>query len=264
MHPLEGKKVLVTRSKEQAKDFVTQLERVGAIPIVTPLLTFQLQLSEANQDILHRLQNFTWILFTSSNGVQFFFESLKHYDLLDQIPNAIQFGVVGHKTKQVLHSHGFKADFVPHTFNGETFIHAFLESYGKNERVLVVRGNQSLHTIPSMLQKFHVSFESIEVYQTIPNIEYKEDIVDYIKSGDIDAYSFTSPSTVETFDMLTNHIPNIVSLIKADKLCVCIGTTTADKAMEKGFKNICTPKHRFTMEGMVDALVQYYKEERKW
>ena len=112
--PLADKRILITRSKEQARYFSKQIAALGGTSLEVPLIQFQ-HVSDTNKvtaDIESYIEDFEWIVFTSVNGVKYFFEVYQ-----GRLPNKI--AVVGVKTKQALESLGYKVDLVPKRFSAE-------------------------------------------------------------------------------------------------------------------------------------------------
>lgn len=250
---LNEKKVLITRDQLQAKTFSDLVLKNNGIPIEVPLLEIKCK-SNLNQ-YLHQLRlKHQWIFFTSANGVHCFYnEGGKSFLKENRI--YINIAAVGSKTNYALRTLGYEADFIPSTFNARTMVTEFLAKSSNKGPVLLIRGNRSLKTLPKILTENGIQTESLEVYETIYNKKVEGLLNDHLANTDIDYYTFMSPSTVEAFDELTNkEVKNIK--------CVCIGTTTANRAKELGFSNIMVA-NPFTMEGMMQSMIaDEQKEDR--
>ncbi|NHW59414.1 uroporphyrinogen-III synthase, partial [Escherichia coli] len=72
--PLSGKQILVTRARAQAEAFSEKIMEAGGTPIEVPLLQVQKRITKENEKTFHKLHRFTWVFFTSANGVKFFFK----------------------------------------------------------------------------------------------------------------------------------------------------------------------------------------------
>ncbi|UFT97950.1 uroporphyrinogen-III synthase [Radiobacillus kanasensis] len=259
--PLTGKHILITRSKEQAPPFSTLLEGAGAIPVVVPLLTFKRKDSEENRKILQQLHEFTWVFFTSANGVKFFFDYVRSLRIPRTKLSSIRFGVVGRKTDQALQAYGFEAGFQPSHFLGENMAKEFMKQFSvENVNILLINGNLSRDDVRKQLQAEQVKFETCVIYETLINEEETNNLKEQVNSDLVDAYTFTSPSSVEAFMELIQDEQTQIRNIQQEKLCVCIGTTTEQAARSAGFKQIIIPEE-FTIDGMVMVLEHYFQEK---
>ncbi|WP_117170463.1 uroporphyrinogen-III synthase [Paraliobacillus sediminis] len=260
--PLQGKTILVTRAEEHGEIFSKQLENEGAKVIHIPLLTFQLHKSSSTHRLLKSMEDFKWIFFTSANGVIYFFEQLVRYNINESVLKGLQFAVVGKKTEQMLQSYGYEAAFYPTHYHGEAMAEEFVAHFGSDEKVLLVVGNRSPLEVKAVLEKSQVYIDYVIVYDTVVNRDNQTELIKRIKHNEIDGYTFTSPSTVEAFDEQLESVQAELVRIKQNRLCVCIGTTTAKTAKINGFKKIRLPQE-FTTEKMVIEIVDFFSQERE-
>ncbi|SDK41358.1 uroporphyrinogen-III synthase [Sediminibacillus albus] len=254
---LSGRKILITRSKEQADVFAKKMKKADAIPYMVPLLTFHKRISEPNRMIFNRLHEFTWVFFTSANGVKFFFEQLNDYNIDISSLNYMKFAVVGRKTESKLHKLGFPVHFIPNEFAGDKMVSEFLEQYASPGKVLLAAGGLSREDIAYQLSEQQVFFQKAVVYDTLINEDVQETLLTYIDQEKLDAYTFTSPSTVKAFIWLTAAAESLQRRIKEEGLCVCIGPTTREAAVKHGFKNILVPEE-YTIDGMIETMNRYF------
>ncbi|GGA86007.1 uroporphyrinogen-III synthase [Ornithinibacillus halotolerans] len=245
--PLLGKSVLVTREESLAKKFTKQLESSGADVYEVPLL--KISCRTFNQDIkmLRALEQFDWLFFTSINGVNCFFESINYHQL--SLP-PIKIAVVGHKTEAQLEKYGYKADFLPSIYDGETFVKEFLNQYEEVGQVLLVQGNRSRDVIAKGLLEASVRFQSCIVYDTVNNDQSAPLLQKVLRSVKLDFITFTSPSTVEAFVKFSGED------IPEDTTIVCIGHTTEARARELGFQNTISPV-QYTTESMIEVMCNH-------
>ncbi|KHE72990.1 uroporphyrinogen-III synthase [Halobacillus sp. BBL2006] len=256
MEPLAGKKVLVTRGKSQASTFSDRIEEEGGVAVLTPLLTFQLNDTKENHHILTRLHDYSWVFLTSSNGVKFFFDLMKRKGV--PVPVTLRFAIIGKKTEQMLRSFGYEADFMPTAFDAKTMGKEFFKDRYEEGPVLYVRGNRSKDVLPQIFEEKQVFFQSITVYDTLLVKDDQRKLLDMLKREELDALTFTSPSTIQAY----------MALVKGTQAngkglpCFCIGPTTAEKAERSGFKKVMTPE-QYTIDHMVERMIQYFCEEGK-
>ncbi|BAC14023.1 uroporphyrinogen-III synthase [Oceanobacillus iheyensis] len=241
-HSLQGKSVLITREKQQAEAFAKQIENFGGKPLVVPLLSIEYKSDISNPIWLH-LKKYEWILFTSSNGVHGFFHFLHQLDI--EFPSDIKVGIVGTKTKLALDEYELKPDFIPSIFDAETMAKEFIESYDREQPILIVRGNLSRNIIPNDFTEHNISYDTIEVYETTYRYEAKRELEDTIKN--VDFVTLTSPSTVTALMKLVKDIPFSCDYI-------CIGTTTEAKAEKLQIPNLHIPSE-FTTDAMIEVMI---------
>lgn len=250
---LTGKRVLVTRNKKQSEAFAQLLKREGAESIIVPLLTFKKKDSTENLKLLSKLHDFSWLFFTSANGVRFFFDLMEQWNLRNEKYPSCKVAAVGSKTARTLKLYGIIPDFQPSNFNGEALAKEFLSHYPFPGSVLIIEGNLAKKDLCKELKKHHVNFQEAVVYDTLIDEQSREKLNSHLKKNDIDIYTFTSPSTVESFDKLGQASREMKETIKRDKICVCIGNTTRKAAEKAGFQQILIPEVS-TIEGMIEVM----------
>lgn len=243
--PLQGKEILITREKSKSKIFAELVKEFGGIPIEIPLLSIRCKRPDKE---LH-LSNYQWIIFTSANGVDCFFGGLNK-----AIHDSTQIAVVGHKTEKALHQFGARANFIPSVYNAETMALEFLEQVTINGPILIVKGNKSRQVLQKTFSKNGIVFDELETYATTTNRSAKPLLSTYFNQSFPDFITFTSPSTVEGFIELSrnsNYVKN------AQKIpCMCIGTTTEERAKDLGFVQTMIP-NQFTTQGMIEKMARY-------
>lgn len=254
--PLTGKRVLVTRNRKQAQPFAEYLKKEGAEPIIVPLLAFKRRESLENYNLLLKLHEFSWLFFTSANGVKFFFDLLAHWNLEKERSTSFQVASVGRKTAQALKKFGILPDFQPTNFNGTSMAKEFLADHSDPGPILLVEGSLARKDISRELSRQQVLFQEAVVYDTLMDEQEKETLNDHLKKDDIDIYTFTSPSTVEAFEKLGEDSAGPKESVKQNRLCVCIGETTSDAAQRAGFQQVIIPEES-TIEGMAEAMKKY-------
>lgn len=249
--PLEGKRILITREKSQAKSFAEQIEACGGEPIQIPLINIVCRHESIDP---HHIKKYEWIFITSANGVHCFFQRLKEQEQLHLLKDC-RLAVVGHKTEEALKAYGFTADFIPSVYNADTMAEEFRQAFPNAKRLLLVRGNQSRPTLPREFTKHGYEFAMLEVYETMTNTEAKEALNQVLGQGKLDFITFTSPSTVQAFFELVNP-----KFLDEQMVYVCIGTTTQAAAEAAGCKTILIPDV-FTIEGMIETMKDYISKK---
>ena len=251
---LTNKRILVTRQEPKASELADHINQCGGEAIVTPLITIECQLSSHGETLIHKLESYEWIVFTSGNGVTCFFNQLIKHGKQNQLKNA-HIAAVGTKTNQVLQTFGYEADFMPSVYNAEIMAAELSGAYDLKGPVLLVQGQLSLTTINDMLQEKAIPFDRLIVYKTGINREATDRLQTVLSTEDVDFITFTSPSTIDAFmDLSKKQARDIASTI------VCIGTTTEKRALDYGFKHILVPDE-FTIDSMLKKMHDYISEQ---
>ena len=247
---LFGKKILVTRTRAQASKLTRQLENLGAdvvefptIKIVPPSDNFQ-SLDAA----ISNIKNFEWLIFTSANGVEKFFERLKIAKLDARVLSASKIAVIGSGTAEKLFGYNLIPDLIPAEFRAESLVDALKNSVrGKN--ILIARAEVARDILPNELKNFGANVTVVAAYKTVadtpPEIDFSE----------IDMATFTSSSTVENFVAAAG-----VDALKKFKTAA-IGTVTADTLKKFGVTADVIAKE-FTIAGLVTAIKNFYEGEK--
>jgi uroporphyrinogen III methyltransferase / synthase len=147
--PLFGKRIVVTRARTQASDLVAQLSKLGAFCIEIP--TIEIAPPEditPLKQAIENLKNYDWIVFTSVNGVKFFFDTL--YDMGKDVRalGHLKFACIGPVTKERLRDQGIVSDILPETYRAESVIDAFSGVDIKNKKVLLPRAKVARTILP--------------------------------------------------------------------------------------------------------------------
>ncbi len=256
---LHGKQILVTRAKAQASALSLKIKELGGIPIEMPLITCKEVADKAViNNVLELIHTYDWLVFTSKNGVDFFFQELRNFNESITLPTSCKIAVVGQKTEEVLVSYGLTADLIPEKYVAESLLESLLKVVKKGEQVLIPRGNLARNVIPEGLRNHEIDVTDLDVYETVIEKKSKEQLYQLIKDGKIDVVTFTSSSTVDNFVQLlegTNWRSYIGNIIFAS-----IGPITT-KTMLKHLLPVHTEPEEYTIQGMLRSVADKLKEE---
>ena len=247
---LFGKKIVVTRTRQQASKLSMQLENLGAEVIEYP--TIKIAAPSDNfkslDAAISNIKNFAWIIFTSANGVENFFERLKLFKLDARALSNSKIAVIGSATAEKLSNFGIIADIIPEKFCAESLIDALKNSVaGKN--ILIARAEVAREILPLELEKFGANVTIAAAYKTVPADAEK------INFAEVDLITFTSSSTVENFVKAAGI--EILQKVKT----AAIGTITAQTLKNFGVTADIIAKE-FTIAGLVDAIKNFYEGEK--
>lgn len=252
--PLSGKKVIVTRAKEQARALSTKIKQYGGVPIEVPLIMFERTEAASIKKIHAKLDTYDWIVFTSVNGIRYFMEDIGiHKEILKKKKIA----AVGNKTAAFLKTTGLKADLVPKDFVAEELLLELVEQLRPGNSVLLVKGNLARELLPRMLKEKGIDVTECIVYETKANEEGMKQLREIVASEKIDFITFTSSSTVNSFLL---SFPKIDKLFLKEVQLASIGPITSQTLMENGLEVDITA-NEYTIDGLVEAIIQSLEEE---
>jgi uroporphyrinogen III methyltransferase/synthase len=256
--PLFGRRVLVTRARHQASRLTELLADHGAEPIELPtihveLLTDYSELDEAVQ----RLSGYSWVVFTSANGVDAFFGRLAQLALDARSLKDTKVCAIGPATCEALEHRGLIVDYVPREFVSEGIVEGLGEQGVDGKRILLPRAAEARPDLVNGLVGLGALVDEIAVYRTLPTLEIEPETRRMLLHGEIDITTFTSSSTVR----------NLASMLGSDWEAVdrttvaCIGPITAAVAVECGLR-VDIVAEEFNIPGLVRSLVDHYQRSQ--
>ena len=257
-----GKKILVTRTRDQASELVNLLEEQGAeclegatIALVEPENWDELDTA------LDNLPGYDWLIFTSINAIAFFFRRLAQKNLDARDLKGPKIAVVGIATAEVLRGHGIEADLLPREFTGEGLAEVLLEQGVAGKKILLPRAAKAREILVEKLASGGAEVTVAPVYRNVRPEGYGE-VKDALERGEIDVVTFTSSSTVTNFlEMLgCRDRSDIDRLLSGVKVAV-IGPITARTAEKSGLKIDIQPE-TYTIPDLVAAIVDYFDRKQ--
>ena len=195
--PLYGRRIVVTRSRDRISDLSTRLRELGAQVIefptieIKPVSDFRL-LDQA----IGEIESYSWLVFTSANGVEIFFARLLAAGHDSRILKGVRIAVIGRETGHCLGRFGIKPDLLPERFTSEGALEAFrsIKSNYREEKILFPGSEIAGDVLPVGLEEMGARVERIPVYRNLVP-EYSGIFIDSIFSGSPDLVTFTSSST---------------------------------------------------------------------
>jgi uroporphyrinogen-III synthase len=298
--PLQGKRILVTRAREQAGALSDRLRELGAIPVEFPtihiippedwaplddalkrLYACRPPIHQGTSEAREAQSYYTWLVFTSANGVNTCFDRLnKVFPSMNRGPainrgptaGSVRVAAIGPATAQALRHHGIKPDLVPDEYIAEGVAAALIEDahrHGESlewKRILIVRAAEARKVLVEELQRAGAIVEEVAAYRTrgaVIDNERGHEVLRLLQAGQLDILTFTSSSTVRHFvQWLTDCAPGaavspIVLVTHNPQLKIaCIGPITSQTARELGL-DVQIEASEFTIDGLVEAIVQH-------
>lgn len=257
--PLFGKRIVVTRSRDQASVFAEMLIDRGASPIEFPSIDVVPPASWAELDsALDAVETYQWVIFTSANAVRFFFERLRSRGRDLRVLKGVNICAVGPKTAEALEQHGLKADLIPSEFKAEGVLAALGGVQVKGLRFLIPRAKVAREIIPEKLRELGAEVTVATAYENVRPAADVDRVKKLFTEKKIAAVTFTSSSTVHNFvEMLGQK--EYKSLLNGVAVA-CIGPVTAKTAEEYGMKIDVMPKE-YTIPALVEAMVGFFKKK---
>lgn len=254
--PLFGKTVVVTRTREQASEFAAQLYALGADCLECPTIRVVPPHDWAPLDeAIDRLDTYDWLVLTSVNGADFFFDRLYQRDKDVRALGNLRTAVIGPATARRLRDFGLKSDIVPKTYRAESIIEAFKNESMEGKRVLLPRAKEARPVLPVEVRKMGAMVDEIAAYETEQARDNVDVLIKRLEERSIDIVTFTSSSTVRNFKALLP--PDRFENLTKGVVVASIGPITADTARELGFKVDIQAKE-YTISGLCQAIVEHF------
>ncbi len=222
--PLLGARIVVTRAREQASSLRERLEILGALVLELPSIRI-----EPLEVTLPELGGLEWIIFTSPNGVDGFFESGMDVAGLDaRVFWGVKVAAIGPGTAASLAARGLRCDLLPERFVAESLLEAMPDPTGEGARVLIARAEDARDVLPEGLTARGFSVEILDVYRTV-RADPDPVLLEQVRSGDVDLVTFTSGSTVKNLTEVLGGVPSPQAAV------ISIGPITSEVATGLGW-----------------------------
>jgi len=258
VHPLAGRRIAVTRAREQAGDLVRELEALGAEVVAAPTIRIaRLTDLAALRAALTRVPPYDWIVFTSQNAVQVVCDRLPEWGLSSNAVARTLVAAIGPATAEALVRRGVVPDLVPDRFVAEAVVSALAargEVLGKT--VLLPRAREARDALPDGLRALGALVDVIPIYETVHETGDGGGLAAEILAGTIDAVTFTSSSTVRGFVELVGEPVAASGRFAA----AVIGPITAGTARELGIA-VAIEARDYTVPGLVSAIVRHFERD---
>lgn len=252
--PLFGRRIVVTRAREQQSDFAELLEEYGAEVIECPTIAIHPPEEwKALDHSLEHLGSYQWVIFTSANGVRNFVGRLRDRGGDLRALHGIRVATIGPATAAALAEAGIRADVVPDEYRAEAILEAMDDDL-HGTRVLIPRAAEAREALPAGLRARGAHVDVVAVYRTVQVADQSETVLGLLRAGQVDAVTFTSSSTVVNFaEMFPGE--DLPALLKGVTIA-CIGPITAETADRYGLATHVMPA-AFTIPALADALVTH-------
>lgn len=252
---LENRVFISTRPPGQSAELESLLMEESATLISMPTIEVKpLPLDEFSWLQMRNLDSFNWIVFTSPNGLKFFFASLFELQHNYGLPEHLKIAVVGKKTAAQLECYGTSASFINLGNTAEDFVADFYHRVNSGDRVLFPIGNLARTVIEDKISKKAICTR-ILFYETLLPETVDSNVLQLITEDKYDMIVLTSPSSC------TNLLQLISGKSDPSKLrLVCIGQTTSSEVIRNGIEPLITAGTA-NSQGIYSAIINYFQKK---
>jgi uroporphyrinogen III methyltransferase/synthase len=246
--PLTGKRVVVTRSREQASALRERLEERGAEVVEFPTIRIEPISGLTDHPVLSCLPlDYDWLVFTSANTVQPLLSALRANGGDIRSLGRARIAAIGPATRATLEALGLTVDYTPKEFVAESILENWPGSPA-GLRILVPRAEVARDVLPEGLAAMGADVTLLPVYRTVPDAEGAGELRKRFEAREIDVVTFTSSSTVRNFHEAMAGAPMDGVIVAS------IGPVTSATARELGYE-VAVEAAEFSIDGLVAALV---------
>lgn len=252
--PLFGKTVVVTRALSQSANLRRALEDEGAIVVEIPAIEILPPRSFGPMDgAIERLGSFDWIVFTSTNGVDYFFDRLNSKGGDARALARARIAAVGSATEKELLRYGVRADFVPSAFSTDDLVRELVRSSDpRGLKFLLLRSHIAPPNLAVKLKRAGARVSEVAAYRTLSSRSRVRSHIRALRS-EPDAVCFTSASTTDGFFGALPK-PEIRRRLGRARI-VSIGPVTSGAVRRRGFR-VHAEADPYTAEGLTAAVIR--------
>jgi hydroxymethylbilane synthase len=257
--PLSGRRILITRPRAQAGSFVREIESLGGEVLEFPTIEI---LPPKSYDLLDKaireIESYHWIVFTSVNGVRYFFLRFQHLEHDIGQPKDIRIAAIGPETAKALAAYKLKVELLPMEYRAEGILQDLGPEEVRGRRFLLPRAAEARDILPKTLRKWGAEVDVVQTYRTVSVKGDPQWLREVLSEKKVDMVTFTSSSTARHFAAL---FPGEKIKDLLDRVAVgCIGPITKETAQEKGIR-VDVVADEYTVPGLVRAIVGYFDRQ---
>jgi uroporphyrinogen-III synthase len=257
--PLRGKRIVITRAVEQARDLKERLENLGATILLLPAVSFSKPLDTTELDrAIGTLESFDWILFTSANAVRFFADRRRELGFVPGEKKEPQCAAVGPATATAAAAEGFTIDYVAKEFLGSALA-GEMSAALSGRRILLPRSERAGRSLPDALAAVGAKVTEVVAYHTGGLGAVEPGVLDAVRAGNVDVVSFFSPSAVQNLGGKLGM--DVFSRLGERAAIAAVGPVTAAALRDAGLR-VTILADEATGESMATAIVRYFSQAK--
>lgn len=249
--PLSGQRVLVTGSRSMVERLSPLLKEEGAEAISFSLIRTEAMDTPEFDRAMADIDSYTWIVLTSANGVECFFDKLKamRKDIRDF--KDVHFAVIGDGTKKALEGHGIYSDLIPTAYSSKDMAAAMVPHMKPTDKVLLLRAEEANAVLPDSLTAAGIDHTCVSLYHTVVDERKADELSRLIET--VDYITFASSSAVRAFVSMTGSLKNVSAKY------ISIGPVTTKTAEAEGL-HVDRTAAVYTAQGIVDTIIEDVRE----
>jgi uroporphyrinogen III methyltransferase/synthase len=258
--PLFGRRIILTRSPERARELSDAIENLGAETVLAP--TFRVgppDDPEAVDRAAASIDRYDWVVFESAVAAARFLNALMRGPRDARALARTAICAIGPSTEEELSARGLKADVVIPELRVESIANSLIEHAPVSGRsVLIVRPDHERDVLAEALAANGAHVTDLVAYRTAadpPDSPAAQAIYRMLLDGKVDAVTFASPSAVQRFAALIG--PEQAADLLNTTVVAAIGPVTAAAAAQMGIKTQIVPD-QYTVDGLVAAMARYF------
>ncbi len=258
--PLFGKRIVVTRPRQQSSRFARLLEEAGAEVLLVP--TIRIEPPESWEELdraVREIESFHWVIFTSVNGVESFRRRLEAAGKDARSLHCAHVAAIGPETAEGLRRCGLRPDLVPGEFVAEGLAAALGDRVKPGDRVLLARAAEARDFLVEELKRLSCVVTVAPAYRTVPEKEGTDRLRQELAAGRVHMATFTSSSTARNFAGLFSAEER--RELFRNVAIASIGPITAATAAQHGFETSVMPSE-YTIPAFARAIVEHFAKER--
>ena len=257
--PLAGRRIVITRPKEQAGQLRRLLEEAGGEVLEVPTIRIDPPESWGPLDqALGHLDEFQWLIFTSVNGVESFRQRLATNGVDPGALARRRVAAIGPATAEALKELGISPEVVPDEYRAEGLLERLRAHIRPGDRVLLPRAAETRDLLVKELGRLGAEVVEVPAYCTVAVREGAPVLRRALESGSVDVVTFTSSSTVR--HLVAMFGPREAAALLRATAVACIGPVTAATAAELGLATRIIPAE-YTIPALVRAIIEYYSKK---
>lgn len=249
--PLSGQRVLVTGSRSMVERLSPLLKEEGAEAISFSLIRTEAMDTPEFDRAMADIDSYTWIVLTSANGVECFFDKLKamRKDIRDF--RDVHFAVIGDGTKKALEGHGIYSDLIPTAYSSKDMAAAMVPHMKPTDKVLLLRAEEANAVLPDSLTAAGIDHTCVSLYHTVVDERKADELSRLIET--VDYITFASSSAVRAFVSMAGSLENVSAKY------ISIGPVTTKTAEAEGL-HVDRTAAVYTAQGIVDTIIEDVRE----
>jgi uroporphyrinogen III methyltransferase/synthase len=257
---LVNKTILVTRAAEQSSKFTSLLQQQGATVVEMPALTITPPSDwTALDQAIANLSEFQWLILTSANGVDYFFERLAHLGYDHRALGQTKIAVVGRKTAGVLQGRKLNPDFIPPNYVADSMVEHFPEALTGQKLLFPRVETGGRDVLVQELTRQGAEVVEVAAYQSQCPASIDESAWEALQQRQVDVVTFASSKTVKNFDQLLQRQLKSLGIQDnlLDQVCLAsIGPQTSQTCQEL-LGRVDLEATEYTLEGLTTAIANY-------